>query len=422
MTPEEMKQAKEEILAELKAQETATPAPEPSKEIRDKQDFIEKIVEVTLKANEEKYKNLDTKKLAIQKNDSPVDKNVKLRKMLAAMFDRDKNEYAVAASYGLKDADTREFSTTDASGGYSIPPDVRTDILQTVLNTGVTRRNANILPTKADSIQLNGLLTGVTAAWGSEATAVSGTSGTQEAPSIDIGKIIAVLGPFSNEILGDAAPGFYNSWIQALGSQIAQLEDYSFFLGDGTATYNSITGVFNSTALSQGVTIKSLSDASVGATVNLINVLRESTTEMPVHLRGGAKWYFHRTLESYVYNARGTTGEPLYLPGSASGLPTLMGYPVELVEVLPNVSDVGATTTFAAFGNLKQTVHLGDRESMTMFVGREGTVDSKSMFAADQMAVRVTERLGGVVYVPRYHKFGGTNNVERKGLVLVQTL
>lgn len=420
MTPEEKKQFTDEILAELKAQEK----PEGARaiEMRDLQDFLEKTIELTFKKNEELSKNSETRKLALSTTDSPVDKNQKIRNMVRAMFKADDVAYGVAASYGLKDADTREFSTTDASGGYSIPPDVRTDILTTILQTGVIRRNANIIPTKSDAIQLNGLLTGVTAAWGTEATAVSGTSGTQEAPSIDIGDIIAILGPFSNQILSDAAPGFYNTWIQAIGSMIAQLEDYSFFLGDGTATYNTITGIFNCTAVSQGVTIKSLVDATVGKTVDLIDKLREATTEMPVHMRGGARWFLHRSLESYIYNARGTTGEPLYLPGSANGLATLMGYPVELVEVLPDVSSVGATTTFAAFGNLKQTVHFGDRESMTMFVGREGTVDAKSMFAANQMAVRVTERCGGVVYVPRYHKFGGTNNVERKGLVLLQTL
>lgn len=408
-------------LAEMFEKQTAKPAnaPEPIN-LRDKQDFIDMAVSMTVKKWEELNKNRDLRNLAPQPGDNVFDKNQKFRQLVRSIFKGDDASYEEAyKSFNSKNL-TREFSTTDSAGGYSIPPDVRTEIMQAILDAGVVRGNANIIPTTSDSIQLNGLLTSVAAAWTTEATALSGTSGTQEAPTIDIGDIAAILGPFSSQILADAAPGFYNSWIQNIGSSIAQLEDYTGFLGDGTATYNSITGLFKST--SDGLTTVTLDTSSVDVTVAFVKKMRDCISALPSAKRVGAKWFIHRSLEGALMNLSGTDGHFVFMQqATQASMGNILGYPYELVEALPDVTTVSSDTVFAGFGNMKNALHVGDRENMTMFVGREGTVDGKSMFAANQLAVRVTERLGMKVYVPRHTKFGGSNNVERLGFAVMKT-
>lgn len=412
MTEQEIKEIGEQL-----AKQDAAPEVKPT-ELRDKQDFVELVVAAVAKKFEAINANREIKKLAPQMSDSKEVRDQKFKQLVKSILTNDREAYGNAAEHF---SGTRAFSTTDANGGYSIPPDVRTDIIKLVIDSGVARRNANVFATNSDSVQLNGILTSAAAAWIAEATAATATDGTQTAPTIPIGKIIAILGPFSNEILADAAPGFYQSWVNEIGSSIGQLEDYTAFLGDGTATYNSVTGLMIGTTASQGSTDVTLTTTDVQASVDLANKLQDCIAAVPASMRIGAKWYFHRSLEAKLFQTRSTSGELLLGTPNQSTLGNLLGYPYELVEVLPDVSTVNTGTAFAAFGNLKNNLHIADRQQMTMFVSDQGYVGSTSLMASDQMAVRVTERLGMVVYVPRHTKFGGSNNVERKGLVLLKT-
>ena len=414
MTELEMKEIKDELAKQDVAQEPTTPAVE----LRDKQDFVELVVNAVTKKFEAINANREIKKLAPQASDSVEEKNMKFKQLVKSILRSDQVAYGAASDYF---GGTRAYSTTDASGGYSIPFDVRTDIMSLVVGAGVARRNGNVMQAKADVLQLNAMLTGAAAAWIAEATAATAVSGTQAAPSMTIGKIIAILGPFSNEILADAAPGFYQFWVNEIGNCISQLEDYTAFLGDGTATYNSVTGLFLGTTATQGNTDITLNTTDVQASVDLANKLQDVVAAVPVAQRIGAKWFFHRSLEAKLFQTRSTSGELLLGTPNQSTLGNLLGYPYELVEVLPDVSAVTTGTAFAAFGNLKNSLHIGDRQQMTMFVSDQGYTGSTTLFGSDQMAVRVTERLGMVVYVPRHTKFGGTNSVARTGLALLKT-
>ncbi len=417
MTEQEVKEVQEKLAAQdtvVNNSVTVKPV-----ELRDQQDMVELIVNSVTKKLEAINSNRDIKKLAPMASDSKEVKDMKFKQLVRSILINDRAAYGEAADHF--GGSVRAFSTTDASGGYSIPPDVRTEIIKQVIDSGVVRRNANVFQTNSDAVQLNALLTAPTVAWGTEATAVAATDGTQTAPSITIGKIIAILGPFSNEILADAAPGFYQTWVNIIGSQIGQLEDYTAFLGDGTATYNSITGMFIGTTASQGSTDVTLTTTDVQASVDLANKLQDVIAAVPAGMRTGAKFYFHRSLEAKLFQTRSTSGELLLGTPNQSTLGNLLGYPYELVDVLTDVSSVATGTAFLAFGNLSKHLHVADRQQMTMFVSDQGYVGSTSLMASDQMAVRVTERLGMVVHVPRFAKFGGSSNVDRKGLVLLKT-
>lgn len=393
-------------------------------DIRDKTDMVEIIVDAAIRKFEAITADRDKRKLAPQESDAPNVRAKKWKQLIGSLALGDREAYKDAYAYFSKSDPslaTREFSTTDAAGGHSIPPDVKTDIMRQAVESGVVRKYANIFPTTSDAVTLNAILTSVSAAWGTENTAVSGSSGTQTAPTLAVGKIIGMLGPFSSEILADAAPDFYQAWVEQMGSYIGQLEDYTGFLGDGTATYNSVSGAFITTTGGVDRTSAVLATTNVVVDIDLIDTLRDAITSVPSNRRLGAAFFMHRSLEGALYNVKSTTGVPILVPANSTLGGTLMGYPYVLVECLPDISTIGADTAFAGFGNLKNCLHVADRQQIFLKIGTEGTVDSKSMFAADQLAVRITERLGMVVHVPRATKLSASGNVEQKGFTVIKT-
>ena len=130
----------------------------------------------------------------------------------------------------------------------------------------------------------------------------------------------------------------------------------------------------------------------------------------------GAGYILHRTVWGHVQKLKDSTGNfiasalnPIMNPvagtpqSQAFGLlivGTLWGYPVYLSDKLPATSAGSQTATeFAIFGNLRH-LYFGDRQQITMSVSDSATVGSNNTFAANQSALRMTERFALAVGLP----------------------
>lgn len=386
--------------------------------LRDKQDAMQMMLETALKYNEAVANNRNISKFAV--DNIKDDKETRAKKwdvLMRACLANDLPKYNEVAKE--LSAVTRGFVTTNSSAQYNVPSDVRTDLLYTTENFGILGRDTMNYTTQSNSVQLPFLNTSITVGFVAQGSAPTSQSGTATPATLSIAAMKAILGTFSEETLDDA-PSLYNSWVQILGNAIMQKRDDTLFNGDGTAAYGSFKGIFQEVAATGGITEKSITGGALSTLT--IDDLRNIISAVPTSARAGAKFYFHRTFEPFLYGMKDLNNRPIFIEGNVANPATLLGYPVELSEVCPDVSGaVGSGTKFLAFGNLKNSCHFVDRQQMTMKIGSEGTVDGEAMFAEGKSALRVIERWALKVYTMPQPFLGATNNVRRLGLVTLAT-
>ena len=173
-----------------------------------------------------------------------------------------------------------------------------------------------------------------------------------------------------------------------IARQLAKLEDKTMFLGDGTATYASVTGVCPYCAAAPGTYLQQLAAGKTkisDATVNDFRVLRSKIN--PAALVDDAAYYMNPTMEGLLVTFN-TIGQPLiYRPQNGVQPATLDGFPIRWVGILPAYSTVASPSAFAAaFGSLRYWF-LGERGAPRIEVSRE------VFFATDEIAMRALERI-----------------------------
>ena len=140
--------------------------------------------------------------------------------------------------------------------------------------------------------------------------------------------------------------------------------------------------------------------------------LRDMIAQVKSSVLPGSVFVMHRSVWAIVQKKKASTGgdyfvsvaNPVLGPNSAADirpgiLPagTIWGYPVYLSDKMP--SSTAVSTKFVIFGNMRN-LWLGDRQQMTMNISDSATIGSTNAFAANQSAVRVTERYAIAVGLP----------------------
>lgn len=164
--------------------------------------------------------------------------------------------------------------------------------------------------------------------------------------------------------------------------QLAKIEDTVFWSGDGTATYDSLSGLAFST-----ITNGKVSQLSGGKTAYSDSVLADWRAVRAVvdeaALRDGV-YYCHTSFESLLAGFNTTTKQPYQAMGTAG--PTLDGFPVRWIPTMPALStSANAAKVFALFGDASWQ-YLGVRGGPVIDTSRE------VFFATDELAIRALER------------------------------
>lgn len=253
---------------------------------------------------------------------------------------------------------------TGTDGGYLMPHQYVPGLIRNVEQYGVAERNIQIVP----AIEQNG----------SQAKRTQGPTigypdlGVQPSEGqIKTGKISFNLTRYSVYLLIDrwmmtsglevALGEFVN---RELGWALALAQDQNVFIGDGTSTYAKVTGIFkraNSTQLtvtadSGHETFQDILDASVKYPSAAAGLLPEwaDVSEGDGANAFGPKFYLHRTLFWGFLGARDSQLRPVADILTSTGKPQrfLNGYPAEIVQVAPKLSQTGVSTVMMVLGNL----------------------------------------------------------------------
>jgi HK97 family phage major capsid protein len=279
---------------------------------------------------------------------------------------------------------------TTTAGGFLVPEEFRAEIVRLAPQYGVIRANARVIPMRYDTLNIPAAgTTEQSAIWTNEAAKILQTDPTFRQLTLTINKL-AALPKMTNELLADANSDVIQYLTMIIAEAFAGEEDNQGFNGTGSPFVGLLqaTGV-PTTPLTNGTAMTMLSYPDVVQAAH--NIYTNATA--------GAKYYFHRSMLGHLRSRITTTGAPILLPNQTE----LAGYPFVAAEKLPSTTHASAsvgTFPFAIFGNLQRAIAMGERGSITIKLGTEGTVDSDNLFEKDMVALRVIERVALGVLLP----------------------
>jgi HK97 family phage major capsid protein len=238
--------------------------------------------------------------------------------------------------------------TVGADGGFAVPGEYRTEIIQHVTGEDSVLARTDQYPISGNSIvfpdddttawQTSG---GVLAYWVGEASAITQSKVALKQKNLRLRKV-ACLVPVTDELLQDA--GALQAYVTRKAGEKLQFKvDEAIFRGTGA---NQPLGFLNSSAL---VTVAKESGQAADTVVdnNIVNMY----SRMYGPWRDNAVWFINQDIEPQLFTM--SVGNwPIYLPaGSLSGSPfgTLLGRPVVATQHCETLGDVG-DICFASMG------------------------------------------------------------------------
>ena len=168
--------------------------------------------------------------------------------------------------------------------------------------------------------------------------------------------------------------------------EFARAEDTWAFLADGTATYESVTGICKTAETNAKiVTLAAGKTAPSDAVLADFRAMRRLVST--ACLARGGKYYLNATWEARLRAFNNNQNDPYVFTYRPDGTATLDGFPIVWTEVL-TAYDTAATASsyLAVFGNLK-----------FWWMGERGNprIDTSAdvLFAYDQLATRFIEEI-----------------------------
>jgi len=268
----------------------------------------------------------------------------------------------------------------DASGGYVIPDEFRSELIRNVEATGVFFPLARRLPLVTGGVTSIPKRTGgLTAYW--TAPAAQGTTST---PTFDLIQLtpqkLMALTVIPNEFARSALLIDLGNFIalEMVYAMSYALDD-ALINGDGTAAYGSITGIMES------ANISSVAAASGNTTIatldpeDISNVIAGMTVDYGFR---GPRWGLSLSVLMALRSLRNANDIPVFERANGQMPANIDGYPFTYGNRMIAVGSVSAGTKYAWFGDL----------GISHIVGmlRDVTIDRSdhAFFVSDQAAIR----------------------------------
>ena len=276
-------------------------------------------------------------------------------------------------------------------GGSLVPQEFMANLVWRTEAYGVARRLANVVRMGSDNSvfpRKTGLMTMNYAA--GEGAAISDTQNSYDNVELTARKVTG-LAYVSNELFEDSAINVSNDYANSVAEAYALLEDQTYFLGDGNATYGGMVGLAN--ALPGAVTNNgayqvstawgSITTAQLQGVMGSVQNIKEGNLAWVC----SRQFYFQvfarldRALQQFKDLAA------LNVPFTAGGIAVgnFLGYPVYISQVLPTTSSSNARCAY--FGDFSGASMIGDRRQLAI------ETDRSFRFANDQIAIRATARI-----------------------------
>lgn len=304
-----------------------------------------------------------------------------------------KSERFVSDVMGIKLSNT--YSNQD--GGYLVPEEFGTDIVDLREVYGVARRILRVLPMSSDTRSDPRRVGGLTANFVGEGQA--GTESTKAWDNVRLtAKKIMCLSRMTNELNEDAVINIGDDLAGEIAYAFSEKEDQCAFNGDGTSTFGGIIGIRTKLQDVDGAGTDSagLIDAA-GTTWSAITMANFSSVigALPQYAdTPNAVWVCHRTffysVMDQLVTAQGGVTATETRQGNRAPRPLFRGYPVEFSQVYPSAT--ATSSVVCTFGDHSLGARLGDRRSETIAFSDSADIGGENVFERDEIAIRGTER------------------------------
>ena len=352
---------------------------------RDKDGLLSKEDAETYNSMEEKIKNYskEIERMEEMENmenelNKPVNSPIVTKPLKAdneVKTGRASNEYKEAMLNALR-SNFRQVSNVlqegvDADGGYLVPDEYDTRLIQKLEDNNVVRALATKIKTSGEH-KINIASTTPAAAWIEEGGTLTFGDAKFEQKILDAHKLHVAV-KVTEELLYDNAFGLENFLIDSFGKAIGNAEENAFLNGTGNG---QPTGIFDETAGGTYIT----TEATEGdAIIELVYSLKRA-------YRKNAAFILNDKMIAKIRTYKDHNGAYMWQPSLIAGEPDkLLGYPVYTSQYAPEDS--------IAFGDFSY-YNIGDR-------GARSFKQLTELFAGNGMIGYVAkERVDGVLVLP----------------------
>lgn len=321
--------------------------------------------------------------------------------------DEQKKEFAEAIRSIARGEKAAYLESSDQTGGYVVPTEVYNGILSIAATVGLIPRDARRWTMGSDELEIprytGSVMQGEYVGEDEEGDETQNDLGVARLHA----KTWMLIFRIGNTLLADASVSVAD-WLMSLAAEgLAYRIDREGFMG-GTYAGSPFVGLLQSDQISA----QTLTTGKTGFEDFDPIEAAIAIGSLPTAALNDAAFYFHRTVWAQLKGKRdGTSGlydfsqpnEPLMSFRRENGIQpvgTIQGYPVYTTDVLPAYSASGVSTKFGVFGNLKLALAWGDRGPMQIAKSDSATVGGKSVFRANQTAMRFTHRHAVAIQLP----------------------
>lgn len=268
----------------------------------------------------------------------------------------------------------------DSSGGYLVPEEYDTRLIQGLTDENILRKLGTIIKTSGEH-KINIAGTKPAAAWIEEGEALSFGDATFNQVILDAHKLHVAV-KVTEELLYDNAFGLENYLIDQFAKALGNAEEDAFLNGNGVG---KPLGIFATTGGGEvAVTSASSTAISYDEVVNLVYALKRP-------YRKNAKFILNDQTIAALRKLKDGNGQYIWQPALQAGEPDrLLGYEVLTSAYVPNIEAGAAVIAFGDFSYY----NIGDR-------GVRSFAELKELFAGNGMIGFVAkERVDGKLVLP----------------------
>ena len=270
--------------------------------------------------------------------------------------------------------------SVDASGGYLVPDEWDTRLIDTLAEENIMRRLGTIITTSGEH-KINITANKPAAVWVAEGAALTFGNATFAQKSLDAHKLHVAI-KVTNELLYDNAFNLENYILDQFGKAIGNAEEDAFLNGDGSG---KPTGLFTTAALAANNPLETAGTALAGNDIiDLVYALKRP-------YRRNAAFIVNDATLATIRKLKDQNQAYLWQPSYQAGEPDrLFGYPVYTSAYAPLAA---SGTAFLAFGDFSY-YNIGDR-------GTRSVRELRELFAGNDMTgFLMLERVDGVLVLP----------------------
>lgn len=258
---------------------------------------------------------------------------------------------------------------TNTLGGYLVPEEFATTVIELREQYGVFRRFARVWPMASDLTLVPRVAGSTTAYYIAEGAAITESDASFDQIQLST-KTLAILTPVSMQLNDDAIISIADFLARDMARQFAYQEDLAGFNGDGTSTYGGINGLCNklNAAGALAGAVDAAPNHDTWGELDLADY-ESVVAKLPEFPGIQPRWFISKTgywlsMARLMYAAGGNSAEMI---GSGVGR-TFLGIPVEFSQVLL----AGTSTTdhsdkaMVLLGDLSMSSTLGDRRGFSV--------------------------------------------------------